>query len=175
GGRRGAGRGMTAAAAMRSRMRRVGTVVNVYPAVIALAGLAALIAQIVLMPPTIESWPRIVALIALVTALRWFVVPLSKYSYLSFTSFGTLAGSLLFGPAMVSIALVAGALFADWGLLRKSWRAAVINGGREVLSLTAAFGLYAFALRQLGVAGHELGVDVVPAIAFFILGNFVIG
>ena len=150
------------------------TVVNRYPTIVAVLGGLVLTAQIMVMPLSITGWPVLVGLLALVIVLRRFVVPLSKYSYLSFTSFAGLAGCLLFGPVPVSIALAGGALVADWGLLRKTWKAAAINGGREVLSLAAAFGLYAVSLRRLGLAGHEMGVETVPAVAFFILGYFVI-
>jgi methyl-accepting chemotaxis protein len=165
---------MTAVAAPRSRLPRIDIVVGVYPTVIAFLGAALLVAQIAWQPPALAMWPQILGLTVVVTVLRRFVVPLSKYSYLSFTSFAALAGSFLFGPVIVSIALAGGALIADWGLLRKTWRAAAINGGREVLALTAAFGFYAIVLRYLGLAGHELSVELVPPVAFFILGYFLL-
>ena len=160
--------------APQGRLPRIDVVVGVYPTAVAILGLILLAAQIAWQPPALSMWPQMVGLTIVVTVLRRFVVPLSKYSYLSFTAFAALAGSFLFGPVIVSIALAGGALIADWGLLRKTWRAAAINGGREVVALTAAFGLYAVVLRYLGLAGHELGVELVPAVAFFILGYFLL-
>ena len=160
---------------MSSRLPRVDTVVGTYPPAVAVIGGIVLALQVLLMPPSVSTWPLIVGLIVVVTVLRRFVVPLSKYSYLSFTSFVALAASLLSGPVITNLALVGGVLAGDWGWARKSWRAAAINGGREVVVLTASFGLYAFALNRFGVQGHEFGVEVVPALAFFILGYFLIG
>jgi len=139
---------------------RVETVTSRYPTVIAIVGGLILALQVAIMPPPVAMWSRILVLAAVVTVLRRFVVPLS--------------GSLLFGPVPVTIALAAGALAGDWGWQRKSWKAAAINAGREVLGLTAAFGLYASALRYLGLAGHELGLEMVPAVSFFVLSYFVI-
>ncbi len=156
------------------KLPRVETVVRVYPASLAVTGALLLVLLVVSFPPSVSSWPLTVGVMVVVTVLRRFVVPLSKYSYLSFSGFVALAGSLLFGPVIVCIALAGGALAADWGWLRKSWVAAAINGGREVLSLTAAFGLYVTAQVVLGVAGHDMGVDLVPALAFYVVGYLVI-
>ncbi len=156
------------------KLPRVETVVRVYPASLAVTGALVLVLMVLSFPPSVSSWPLTVGVMIVVTVLRRFVVPLSKYSYLSFSGFVALAGSLLFGPVIVCIALAGGALAGDWGWLRKSWFAAAINGGREVLSLTAAFGLYVTAQVMLGVAGHDMGVDLVPALAFYVVGYLVI-
>ena len=160
---------------MRTLPPRVDTVVAVYPPVIAVAGAVVLVLALVTAPPPYTRWPAIAVTAALVTVLRRYVIPLSKYSYLSFTGFVALAGSLLLGPAPVFLALAGGMLAGDWGWLRKSWRAAAINGGREVVALAAAFGLYALMVRLLGLGGHDLGVELVPALAFFVVGYFLIG
>jgi len=152
----------------------VDAVVARYPSVMAWSGGAVLLAAIVQAPPPVLQWPVILLLTGLVTVLRRFVIPLSKYSYLSFTSFVGLAGSVLIGPVPVLVALVGGVLAGDWGWLRKTWVAAAINSGREVLSLAAAYGLYAAALRAFDILGHEFGVEQVPALAFFVVGYFVI-
>jgi len=155
-----------------ARLPRVDAVVARYPAVLAVGGGLVLFGALVQAPPSVMQWPIILALIGVVTLLRRFVIPLSKYSYLSFTSFVGLAGSLLLGPVPVFLAFLGGTLAGDWGWLRKTWRAAAINGGREILALAAAFGLYAAALRLTGVLGHEFGVEQVPALAFFVVGYF---
>ena len=156
-----------------SRLPRVDAVVAVYPAVVAVSGGLVLVMAVLLMPPPVAQWPVIVGVTAVVTVLRRYVVPLSKYSYLSFTSFVGLTGSLLFGPVPVLAALAGGVLAGDWGWLRKTWRAAAINAGREILALAAAVGLYAAGLRLLGVANREMGLELVPALAFFVVGYFV--
>ncbi len=162
-------------AARASRLPRVDVIVAGYPTVVAVVGSVLLVLAIATRPPRLGAWPVLVAGTALVTILRRFVVPLSKYSYLSFTAFVGLAGGLLLGPVPIAIALYAGALAGDWGWLRKSWRAAVINGAREVIALIAAAGLYAAVLRLFKLEGHELDVELVPALAFFAVGYLVIG
>ena len=160
-----------------SRLPRIERVVTIYPQAVSISGLLTVILSVVLMPPSVSRWPAILAMTIVVTLLRrMFVIPLSKYSYLSFTSFVALGGSLLLGPSATFIALYVGALAGDWLLLRKAWQAAAINGGREVLSLAGAFGLYASALAFSKVeAGGAIGIEHVPALAFFAVGYFMIG
>jgi len=157
-----------------SRLPRVDAVVALYPTAVGITGSVVLVVAIATMPPPISFWPAMLVMTLIVTVLRRYVVPLSKYSYLSFTSFVGLTASHLFGPVPVLVALAGGALAGDWGWLRKSWRAASINAGREVLSLVAAFGLYAAVLKLLGLSGRDMGVDMVPALAFFVVAYFVI-
>ena len=159
---------------MSSRLPRVDAVVALYPTAVGITGSVVLVVAIATMPPPISFWPAMLVMTLIVTVLRRYVVPLSKYSYLSFTSFVGLTASHLFGPVPVLVALAGGALAGDWGWLRKSWRAASINAGREVLSLVAAFGLYAAVLKLLGLSGRDMGVDMVPALAFFVVAYFVI-
>jgi methyl-accepting chemotaxis protein len=159
---------------VRLPLPRIEAVVSIYPTALALLGWATLVGGIAVAPPPVMRWPAIIGMAGLATLLRRYVIPLSKYSYLSLTTFVALTGGLLFGPVPAFIALAAGTLAGDWGWLRKSWRAATINAGREVLSLAAAFGLYAGALVVLDLRDHELGVDLVPALTFLAVGYFVI-
>ena len=160
---------------MRPLTPRIDAIVSAYPNTLALLGAATLVAGLVSRPPGVLLWPVIIGLAALVTVLRRFVIPLSKYSYLSFTAFVGLTGGLLVGPVPTFVALAGGTLAGDWGWLRKTWRAAAINAGREILSLAAAFGLYATGVVVLGLEGHELGVEFVPALAFLAVGYFIVG
>lgn len=146
-----------------------------YPPTIAVAGAAVVALALVAAPPPYTLWPVIVVMAGLVTLLRRYLIPLSKFSYLSFTSFVGLAGSLLFGPVPALLALAGGTLVGDWGWLRKSWRAAAINSGREAVALAAGFGLYAMVLRLEGLGGRDLGVELVPALAFLAVGYFLVG
>ena len=164
---------MTAVPAQ-DRLPRIDTVMALYPATLAWLGGIVLVVAIVVMTPAVLAWPAIVVMGLIATVLRRYVIPLSKFSYLSFTSYIALTGSLLFGPTTTCIALVLGCLAGDWGWLRKTWRAGAINAGREVLSLAAAFGLYAVFLRWQGLAGREMSVDMLPAIAFFVVTYFVV-
>jgi len=98
-----------------------------------------------------------------VAMLRAIPVRLSKYSYLTQSGVVALAGAILAPSSSIVVGLFAGTIAADLGWLRKSWRAAVVNSGREVLAFAAAFGWYALALRLTGTA--ELSVDFLPAAA----------
>ena len=162
-------------ASLAERLPKVDTVVAVYPNAIAWVGGVLLVMSIILMAPAVTAWPVIIGMGLIAMVLRRFVVPLSKFSYLSFTSYIGLTGTLLFGVTATAVALVLGTLAGDWGWARKSWRAAAINAGREVVGLCAAFGLYATLVHAMGLAGHEMGVEMVPPVAFFVVAYFVIG
>ena len=98
---------------------------------------------------------------AAVALLRAIPVRLSKYSYLTQSGVVAMAGAILAPSSTVVFGLFVGTLVADLAWLRKSWRAAVVNGGREVLAFAAAFGWYALALRITGTA--VLSVEFLPA------------
>ena len=156
------------------RLPRVDAIVSWYPVAVMVAGGATLAAALLNQPPQRNQLAAILVMTALVVLLRRFVVPLSKYSYLSFIGFVALGGGLLFGPVAAMLALAAGIVLGDWAWQRKLMRSAAINAAREVLALVAAFGLYAMALRTLDLGGESLGIDLVPALAFLGLGYFLI-
>ncbi|MFI5279818.1 MAG: methyl-accepting chemotaxis protein [Gemmatimonadales bacterium] len=149
-------------------------VVNVYPVALMVAGGAALAGAVFRQPPHAGSWPVILVIGAIVTVLRRFPIPLSKYSYLSFVNFVALAGSLLFGPVTTMLGIALGIVAGDWAWQRKLLRSAAINAAREALALAAAFGLYVSALTVLDLTGESMGIDHVPAISFLVLGYFAI-
>src|SRR2546428_691992 len=79
------------------------------------------------------------------------------------------------GPA-TALAGAAGTLCADWAWQRKTPSAAVINAGREVVALVAAFGVYAALVEALGLAASGLRVELLLplfayAIAYFALSR----
>ncbi|MFI5206848.1 MAG: methyl-accepting chemotaxis protein [Gemmatimonadales bacterium] len=157
-----------------TRLPRVDAVVNAFPWAIMVAGGSVLAGAVTSQPPRAGAWPAILVMGWVVTVLRRFPVPLSKYSYLSFVGFVGLAGGLLFGPVVAMLALASGIVAGDWAWQRKLLRSAAINAAREVLALAAAFGVYAYALRVLDLTGESMGIDHVPAISFFVLGYFVV-
>lgn len=159
---------------MRLRPPGIDGVVAAYPVVIGAGGAAVLIAALAVSPPAGAQWWAMAAMTAVATLLRRFAIPLSKYSYLTFSPFIALGGSLTFGPTPAMAALYLSAMLGDWAWLRKTWKAAAVNGGRDVIALAAGFGFYAVALRRLGVDGSVLGVELVPALAFFAIGFFLI-
>ncbi len=96
-----------------------------------------------------------------VAILRAIPVRLSKYSYLTQSGVVALTGAIVAPSSVVALGLFAGTVAADLFWVRKPWRAAVVNAGREVLAFAAAFGWYALALRLAGTS--VLSVDFLPA------------
>jgi len=83
--------------------------------------------------------------------------------------------SLLVGLPATLFAVAGGTLLADWVWLRKTFWAAVINFGREAITLIAAYGAYAGILSVSGVRYPGLQVDTIPALFFFALAYFIVG
>src|SRR2546426_1994918 len=119
---------------------------------------------------------EVLFLTACCVGLRGAPIPLSKYSYLTQTGLVALTGSLLVGLPATALAVAAGTLCADWAWQRKTPSAAVINAGREVVALVAAFGVYAALVAALGLAASGLRVELLLplfayAIAYFALSR----
>jgi methyl-accepting chemotaxis protein len=129
--------------------------------VLAWGGGAVLAALLALDPRWREIPVTIILAAAAVLGLRSIPVRLSKYSYLTQTGVVALVGAVILPPPAVALALWSGAFTADLFGLRKSWRHAFINAGREVLAFAAAVGFYALALRWSGAV--ELSLDLLPA------------
>ncbi|HTI04282.1 MAG TPA: methyl-accepting chemotaxis protein [Gemmatimonadales bacterium] len=149
--------------------------VTLYSQALAWIGLALLIAILIVDP----SWLGAVQLVELVLmlgcaiALRGLTVPLSKYSYLTQTALVGLAGSLLVGVPATALAIAGATVVTDSLLQRKPLRVAWINLGREVITLVAAYGVYATALHWLG--SPALTIELLPALAGYALAYFVFG
>lgn len=107
--------------------------------------------------------------------LRGQVVRLSKFSYLHQTGLVSLTGSLLVGLPATLVALAAGVVASDWIWHRKAAGAAVINYGREVIALVAAYGTYAGILAASGVSDPGFHAATIPALFFFALSYFIYG
>jgi methyl-accepting chemotaxis protein len=112
-------------------------------------------------------------MLAAAVLLRGAQVPLSKYSYLTQTGLVALGGSLLVGLPATALAVALGVLGADWLWQKKMFSAALVNLGREVVALVAAYGVYAGALRLSDATPPGLHVELVPALFFFVLAYFV--
>jgi methyl-accepting chemotaxis protein len=112
-----------------------------------------------------------VMLAGLAVFLRLGPVRLSKYSYLTQSGIGAMGGALALGGSTTAAALFAGTLVADGLWLRKPWRAAWINAGREVLAFAAAYGYYVAVVRVTGVTRPSL--DMVPAVFALAAAYFV--
>ena len=149
--------------------------VLLYGRVLASVGLALTIAAVLVDPRWMRQWIEILVMLAACVGLRGQSVRLSKYSYLNQTGVVSLGGSLLVGVPATLIALAGGTILADWLWLRKSLWAAVINFGREAITLVAAYGAYAVILTVSGVTDPGLHVATIPALFFYTLAYFVFG
>ncbi|HLB35622.1 MAG TPA: methyl-accepting chemotaxis protein [Gemmatimonadales bacterium] len=120
----------------------------------------------------IDLWPALPILVAATLLVRSFQLVLGKYAYTSQVGIGALAGSLMAGPEIALLALAVGIVVADHGWLRRDLRPACINGGREVVALTAAYGAYAVALLATGAAS-PLSYAGMPALVVLAVAYFV--
>lgn len=121
-----------------------------------------------------RSWWRspyaTIILLGLIVLARVSSVRLSKFSFLTQLAVPVLVGAVTVGPSPVAIALYGGILLGETLLLRKDWRFAMVNAGREVIAFVAAFGVYAAVHRASG--RPELGVDFLPAAFTFLAFYF---
>jgi methyl-accepting chemotaxis protein len=146
--------------------------VRIYGRSLQYGGIALLLAVLVADPRWVDQLPAVLLLTLATVALRGMVVPVGKYSYLTQTGLGALAGSLLWGVPAAALAVAAATLITDWAWHRKPLDAAVTNVGREVVSLVAAFGVYAAVLHAWGGV-PRLSLDLLPALVGYALAYFV--
>jgi methyl-accepting chemotaxis protein len=137
-----------------------------YTRVLALGGLALMLAVLVVDTRWIAHPISTGLLMISIFALRVVPVRLSKYSYLTQSAVPMLAGAVCVGPAPVVAALWVGVAGADVFGLRKPPRAGLINAGREVIGFVAAYGPYAAILALGGTM--ELTLDFLPAAAILV-------
>ena len=156
---------------------RVARFVALYSRGLAWVGTALLIAVLAADPRWLGQIPEMVVLFGSAVALRGLSVPLSKYSYLTQTALVGLAGSLLVGVPATALALTGATVITDWLWQRKPLRVAWINLGREVITLVAAYGVYAAALHWLDMPNGVpvLSIELLPGLAGYALAYFVFG
>jgi len=150
--------------------------VTIYSQALAYAGTAVLAAVLIADPRWLGQSLEIVVLFGSAIALRGLAVPLSKYSYLTQTALVGVAGSLLVGVPATALAVAGGTLVTDSLWQRKPLFVAWINLGREVITIVAAFGVYATSLSWLGMqAAPIVTIELLPALAGYALAYFVFG
>ncbi|MFN2571164.1 MAG: methyl-accepting chemotaxis protein [Gemmatimonadales bacterium] len=154
----------------------LGRFVALYSQALAWIGTALLAAVLVADPRWLGQVPEVFVLFGCAVALRGLSVPLSKYSYLTQTPLVGIAGSLLVGAPATALAVSAATLVTDSVWLRKPVRVAWINLGREIITIVAAYGVYATALDWLGMQGvPALNIELLPALAGYALAYFTFG
>ena len=132
-----------------------------YAAVLRFGGPAVALLALALDDRWIHQAGGTALLVLAVVLLRITPIRLSKYSYLTQTGLAVLSGAVVLGPSSVVAALLVGIPISDTAVLRKEFRAAIVNAGREVIAFASAFGIYALVLRLSGDPG--LDVDYLPA------------
>ena len=83
-----------------------------------------------------------------------------------------LAGSLAVGLPPTVLAIGVSTVVTDLAWLRKTWQAAAVNAGREVVAVVAAYGVYAAVVRASGPP-PGLHLETLPALFFYALAYFV--
>jgi methyl-accepting chemotaxis protein len=151
--------------------------VTLYSLGLAWIGGALLVAVLVMDRRWLGQVPEIVILFGGAVALRGLAVPLSKYSYLTQTALVGLVGSLLVGVPATSLAVAGATIVTDSLWQRKPLRVAWINLGREVITIVAAYGVYAAVLHWLELPGGApvLTIELLPVMAIYTFAYFVIG
>jgi methyl-accepting chemotaxis protein len=107
--------------------------------------------------------------------LRMRAVSITKFASLNAVQVVAMTGALAAGATTTALALYTGVLLADVLHHRKTFTASWINASREMVTLYAAYGLYALVAMRIpeAVAG-ELTPESVPAIAVFFLAHFLL-
>jgi methyl-accepting chemotaxis protein len=150
--------------------------VAIYSQALAFVGTVILAGVVIADPRWLGQLLLLALLFGSAVALRGLAVPLSKYSYLTQTALVGLAGSLLVGVPATALAIAAATLVTDWLWQRKPVRVAWINLGREVITLVAAYGVYAAVLSLLGFpSAPAITIELLPALAGYALAYFVFG
>jgi methyl-accepting chemotaxis protein/putative methionine-R-sulfoxide reductase with GAF domain len=131
-----------------------------------ISGSAIVIAVLVDYRVWVVHWPGVLIMVLTTLALRTFQFGLGKYAYTSQVGVGALAGSLVVGPEVTLLGLALGTVIADHGWLRRDWRPAWVNACREVVALSAAYGVFALAMTVSHAPG-SLSYEGVPALALY--------
>ena len=145
------------------------------------ARLLAIIGALVLIAgaagdPRWVDHPWSLAVMTIATALfRMRSVSITKFASLNVVQVVAMTGALAAGATTTAIALYAGMLIADIFHHRKSFTASWINASREMVTLFAAYGVYALVtLRIPGADTGTLTPESIPAIVVFFLAHFIL-
>ena len=149
-------------------------VIALYSRFLTYAGPALLLGVLAADPRWLGQIPELIILTAFGVMLRGLQIPLSKYSYLTQTGLVAMVGSLVAGLPAATAAVGVSTVVADTLWLRKAASAAVVNAGREVVTIVAAYGIYAAIVRASG-ASPGLHVETLPALFFYGLAYFGFG
>ncbi len=147
-----------------------------YPNAVTIGGVLLLVAALV----TSSHWSIEVGYGTLLVffaslALRAFQIPTTKYSALNLLSMVAVGGTLVIGASGTALALFGGVLLSDRLILGKPNRPSLVNAGREVIALYAAYGFFAAIAAATGIVRFTgLSPESLPAFALFCFAHFLI-
>lgn len=140
---------------------------------LAILGALVLIAGAATDPRWVDHPLAILAMTAATGLFRVRAISITKFASLTFVQVVALTGALAAGVAATGIAIYAGVLLADLLYHRKPFLASWINASRELVTLYAAWGVYAAVAVGIPDARDGLlPVEAAPAIAAFFLAHF---
>lgn len=118
--------------------------------------------------------PWALLIMAIAAALfRMRAVSITKFATLNVVQVVAMTGALAAGAPATAVAMYTGVLVADFFHHRKPFTAAWINASREILTLYAAYGVYALlATNMPQAASGQFAPETVPAIAVFFVAHF---
>lgn len=140
---------------------------------LAILGALVLIAGAATDPRWVDHPLAILVMTAATGLFRVRAISITKFASLTFVQVVALTGALAAGVAATGIAIYAGVLLADLLYHRKPFLASWINASRELVTLYAAWGVYAAVAVGIPDARDGLlPVEAAPAIAAFFLAHF---
>ncbi|MGH7689432.1 MAG: methyl-accepting chemotaxis protein [Gemmatimonadaceae bacterium] len=145
-----------------------------YSRALGLAGMLLLAASMAHDPRWLTERYGILIVLLGSALMRVYQIPLTKYGALNLLAVPAVAGAVAIGAPATALGVYVGVIFADAAVLRKPVESAWINGGREVVALLAAFGMYALAARLTGAGGATLTANNLPPLALLLFAYFVI-
>ena len=142
---------------------------------VGLVGMVLLAAMLALDTRWLGQGVAVGVLVTGVALIRLGQIPVTKYGAVNLLTMAAVGGAIVAGPAATALALYIGLFLSDRYLLRKPVESAWINGGREVLSLCAAYGFFAAAHRVMSPDAATVSTDAMPSIAIFLIAQFFVG
>jgi methyl-accepting chemotaxis protein len=143
--------------------------------VLAILGTLVLVAGAWRDPRWVDHPWALVTMLAAAGLFRVTSVSITKFSSLTLVHMVATTGALAVGVTPTAIALFAGIFLADLIGHGKPFNASWINASRELLTLYAAFGIYALlAIQSPAPITGVLTAEAIPAVAVFLFSHFVL-
>lgn len=140
----------------------------------AIAGTIVLISGAVSDPRWVDHLMALSVMTIAAGMFRMRSVSITKFASLTVVQVVALTGSLAAGVTTTALALFAGVLVADLAHHRKPFTASWINASREMLTLYAAYGVYALVSVRTQTDPGAFVPEGAPAIAAFFLAHFIL-